>query len=91
VAIGDVPAGQVPAFAPGLLRDLREAAPEGAKLRLVMLGGAAVTVARIVKESEAGLVVESVEGQLAAIPWHALVRADTVRPDAGRAVGFRAE
>ncbi|HVB10125.1 MAG TPA: hypothetical protein VNM16_07125 [Bacillota bacterium] len=78
-----------PAFPPELLKDLLQAAPDGAKLRLVAAGGAAVTVARIVKESDRGLIVESVEGQLTAIPWHVLLRADTVRPDAGRAVGFR--
>jgi hypothetical protein len=91
VATGSGVVGDAPAFPPALLKDLLDAAPDGAKLRLVTLGGAAVTVARIVKESESGLVVESVEGQLTAVPWHALVRADTVRPDAGRAVGFRAE
>jgi hypothetical protein len=61
-------AGEAPAFPPALLKDLREAAPQGARLRLITAGG-----------------------QNTAIPWHALVRADTVRPDAGRAVGFRAE
>jgi hypothetical protein len=92
MAVGKVePVGEGPVFPRQLLHDLMEAAPSGSKLRLLMAGGSGVTVSRIVKETELGIIVESVDGQLTAVPWHALLRADTARPDAGRAVGFRAE
>ncbi len=87
----DTAGDEGPIFPRQLLHDLMDAAPAGSKLRLLMAGGSGVTVARIVKETDGGLIVESVEGQLTALPWHALLRADTARADAGRAVGFRAE
>lgn len=82
--------GDWPAFPPELLKELADASPEGAKLRFVLLGGGAVVSSRIVRQTELGLVVETTEGTLTAVPWHSIARVDAVRPDVGKPVGFRA-
>jgi hypothetical protein len=82
--------GGWPSFPPALLKSLLEAAPGGSRFRLSLLGGAGLLVARIVRQDETGLVVETAEGTLAAVPWHAVARVETVRGDAGNPVGFRA-
>jgi hypothetical protein len=79
-----------PAYPPELLRELAAARPEGGKLRFVLVGGAALVCTQVVRESEAGVVLETTEGTLTAVPWHMVARVDALRREVGTPVGFRA-
>ena len=77
-----------PSFPRDLFLALREAGPEGAKLRFVLLDGGVLTATSVTKETEEGLLVETDEGTTTAVPWHAIVRVAVERPGAGKSVGF---
>jgi len=78
-----------PAFPRELFRAIREAGPEGAKLRFVLLDGGVLTATRVAQETEAGLVIETEDGWATAVPWHAVLRVELQRPGAGKALGFQ--
>lgn len=78
-----------PAFPPELFETVLESAPEGAKIRLLLLDGSPLTCGRIVRREELGLVVEGPDGTLTAVPWHAILRVEAIPADAGKSLGFR--
>ena len=77
-----------PSFPRDLFLALREAGPEGAKLRFVLLDGGVLTATSIAKEMEEGLLIETDEGATTAVPWHAILRIEVQRSGAGKTVGF---
>lgn len=78
-----------PAFPPELLRTLREAGGEDARLRFVLLDGSHLTAIRLTAETELGVVIETGEGTRTGVPWHAILRVDASSGEEGRSVGFR--
>jgi len=84
----DIPAGW-PAYPPELLKAIRAAVPEAAKLRFDLLDGAVLNSTRVLEETELGIVLESADGTVSAVPWHMIARIEAQRADAGKSVGFR--
>ncbi len=96
---GDSGASPPTAAAPfprALLTALRAAAPEGAVLRLGLWSGEVVSLGRVVREDDDGLLGElDQEGRagqggrvLAAVPWHAVARVEAVSPKRRAQPGF---
>ena len=77
-----------PLFPRELFHAIREAGPEGAKLRLVLVDGGVLAATRIAQENDAGLLIDTDEGMTAAVPWHTLLRVEVERPGGGKSVGF---
>lgn len=82
-------------FPQALLAALRAEAPEGSLLQLGLWHGESLTLKRVVRETEDGILAElepppaggsADRGpSLAAIPWHAIARVQAVPPPARRA------
>ncbi len=77
-----------PSFPRDLFLALKEAGPQGAKLRFILLDGGVVAAVSIAKEMEEGLLIETDAGTTTAVPWHAILRVEVERPGAGKSVGF---